>query len=349
MTTPFPCLINSGSGERTALGRRGRAFTLVELLVSITILTVLVGVLFQVFNATVTGWQRAENRTDAFREARAALALMARDISQTIPPTLFTPRSNPPNPLTDVAQPAFPTLILDRYRNDDPAAKDDDIATVKNDPFEQLHCLTLVSNVEPSALCAVSYFCRWDDNKKTYSLARRLVGSTDTFNRFKTATAAHTTTSGTPPTQTFTPLVFLNLFLRVSDPKSSEVDAAIKIPDANDLATYVWDLQFRVDTNLKFQPTTVGSAQTPATDHATSTRTYAINDPGIPNPNALPTYVEIRFKALSANAGARLRGSATRQTWTDTSTALYRTAILPASQQFVRRVPLNNVPTPTVN
>lgn len=343
MLTPFLCPVNIRHRERLVPGRRGRAFTLVEMLVSITILTVLVGVLFQVFSAAATGWQRAENRTDAFREARAALALMTRDISQTIPPTLFTPTTGPTK---DLLQPLYPTLVLDRY-----TGNDTDIATLQNDPFEQIHCLTLVPNATPGALCAVSYFCRWDDARKTYSLARRLVASTDTFNRFKAATAAHSTTSGTatPPT-TFTPLAFLDLFARVAPTDDAKTrDPSLVTPDANDLATYVWDLQFRVDTNLKVQPTAVGTAQTPAADHATPARIYAINDPNTPNPNALPTYVEIRFKALSANAGARLRGSATRQTWTDTSTALYRTAILPNSQQFVRRVPLNNVPTPTVN
>ena len=334
-----PLLPKSPRRRQGTPGSRPPAFTLVELLVSITILTVLVGVLFQVFSASATGWQRAESRADAFREARAALGLITRDLSQTIAPTLFTPTTPANSPL----QPLYPTLVLDRY-----PGNDTDIATKDNDPFEQVHCLTLVPNATPSALSAVSYFCRWDDTKKTYTLARRVVNSTNTFNRFKTATNAHTTTTGTPPTSTFSsPLAFLDLLARSAasdDPKTA--DQSKNTPDANDLAAYVWDLQFRVDTNLQVTPTAAGSAQTPAADHAIPARTYALD---APYPNALPPYVEVRFKALSANAGARLRGTATRQTWTDPSTPLYRTVILPSSQQFVQRVPLNNVPAPTTN
>lgn len=329
--------------EHNGTSASPHAFTLVELIVSIAILSVLIVVLLQVFNASVTGWQRSETRTDTFREARAALALMAQDISQTVAPTLFTPAGLG-------QQPMYPTLVLDRYYDpSDPSNNTNkDIAARQNDPFEQLHCLTLVPNATPSPLCAVSYFCRWvpfknaggapDYSRGTYSLARRLVNSTNTFNRFKSAT---------PTTPFVKPLDFIKLFIRVADsddPKTK--DPSVAIPDANDLASYLWDLQFRVDTNLQVPPTATGSAQTPAADHASPACFYAL---GAPYPNSLPTYVEIRFKALSANAGARLRGSATRADWTDPTKPLYRIVILPNSQQFVRRVPLNNIPAPTLN
>lgn len=57
------------------------AFTILELLVAMTVLGFFVFMLFSVLNSTSTAWSTAENRMDATREARAALAIVSRDIS----------------------------------------------------------------------------------------------------------------------------------------------------------------------------------------------------------------------------------------------------------------------------
>ena len=59
-------------------------FTLVELLVSIVVLTMLTLALFNVLNATTTSWNRTEQRTDSYREARAALDVIARDLQTMV-------------------------------------------------------------------------------------------------------------------------------------------------------------------------------------------------------------------------------------------------------------------------
>lgn len=284
---------------RPSRGRGGRGgFTLVELLVAMTVLLVLVGILLGVFNATATSWQRGETRADGFREARAALALMARDLGGTVPPMRAASANNAGNP----GSPLVPSLVLDRHPDDAADGGGDN-------PNEQAHCLTLTPNrparsgAVTTALCAVSYFCRWDAKRTTWSLARRLVDSDATFQRLRGA-------SGGP-----SPLPFAAVFKR--EPAT--------LTDHDDIAAYVWDLQFRVPGNL----------QLPAPAPAGA---YAV-DP--PYSDRLPPYVEIRFKALSAAAGARLRGEATPGTWTDPESALYRTVIRPGAQQFVQRVPLH--------
>ncbi len=58
---------------------RAGAFTLVELLVSIVVLTLLVFALFNILNASAASWSRNEQLTDGVREVRAAIDLMSRD------------------------------------------------------------------------------------------------------------------------------------------------------------------------------------------------------------------------------------------------------------------------------
>lgn len=57
------------------------AFTLIEILVSVTVLSMMILFLFSVFNLASQAWQSSEKKVDAFREARAALFVMRRDLS----------------------------------------------------------------------------------------------------------------------------------------------------------------------------------------------------------------------------------------------------------------------------
>ena len=49
---------------------KASAFTLVELLVGMVVGSLLVVILFQVFNVASAAWQRGEAQLDAYREAR---------------------------------------------------------------------------------------------------------------------------------------------------------------------------------------------------------------------------------------------------------------------------------------
>jgi prepilin-type N-terminal cleavage/methylation domain-containing protein len=59
-------------------------FTLLELLAAITILALMAAMLFSAFNQASRAWLEAENRVETFTEARAALDLMSRELSQAI-------------------------------------------------------------------------------------------------------------------------------------------------------------------------------------------------------------------------------------------------------------------------
>lgn len=79
--------MNTRRHPAPAVSPRGRVapgFTLIELLVSVVVLTLLTLALFGVLNAATTGWNRAEQRADSSREARAALDVIAHDLQTMV-------------------------------------------------------------------------------------------------------------------------------------------------------------------------------------------------------------------------------------------------------------------------
>ena len=82
---PFGCRKTDIAASRAANASLG--FTLLELLASMAILALIAAILFAAFDQASRGWQRAENRVETFTQARAALDLMAKDISQAIATT----------------------------------------------------------------------------------------------------------------------------------------------------------------------------------------------------------------------------------------------------------------------
>lgn len=61
-----------------------RAFTLIEMLVSMVVLALLVIAMMALVESATTLWRDNEGRTDACREARAALVVMARDLKNAV-------------------------------------------------------------------------------------------------------------------------------------------------------------------------------------------------------------------------------------------------------------------------
>lgn len=99
MRLAFDMLHNSTNPSRSA--RRAAAFTLVELMISITILVILMLVVTQVIGIVQRNWVRANSRVAQFREARIAFDTLTRNISQA---TLNTYWENEFDPLrTDAA------------------------------------------------------------------------------------------------------------------------------------------------------------------------------------------------------------------------------------------------------
>jgi len=70
----------SGRTVRQTLG-----FTLLEVLISMTILTFLVVILMSMVDSATKLWRQNENRVDSYREARAAANLIAADLASIAP------------------------------------------------------------------------------------------------------------------------------------------------------------------------------------------------------------------------------------------------------------------------
>jgi prepilin-type N-terminal cleavage/methylation domain-containing protein len=71
-----------------------RGFTLLEIMVSMAILAILIVILSTMVDSSAKLWRQSENRVDSFREARAALNLIASDMQSIA----FPKESNPKQP-----------------------------------------------------------------------------------------------------------------------------------------------------------------------------------------------------------------------------------------------------------
>jgi len=80
-----PNSVNSVNSVQTSVPTA--AFTLLELLVSMSVMAILAVLLLGIVDNTTKLWRTSESRVDSYREARAALSTMARDLSGTISST----------------------------------------------------------------------------------------------------------------------------------------------------------------------------------------------------------------------------------------------------------------------
>jgi prepilin-type N-terminal cleavage/methylation domain-containing protein len=119
--------------------REQRAFTLVELLIAVAITIVMVALLGRVLVATTSVYRIADQKMDAFRDAKAALQMMANDLGRA-----------------DISGNAG-FLNLSQYSSDNSYAK-------------EAYAVFPVKNAGKSDLCSVGYYLDWDG--KTYSLRR---------------------------------------------------------------------------------------------------------------------------------------------------------------------------------
>lgn len=308
-----------------------------------TVAGVLVVVLFQVFNVASTAWQHGETQIDAFREARGALTTMTRDFSFAIPqfPTNALTATIPPGSVRANDPPGNPVFVLDAYA---PA----DLPRDDYDKFnEEAYFLSALPNNGASLLCAVGLFCVWMPDVSVaparaphaYALYRQFLPSGNSSN--KGLFDLLSINAGKNP------LEFLDIFARAKPSASATVASSPKpLAFSTELASYIWDLQFRINTNL----TAMRGAAQPPKDNTklyggTSDLSYAAS--ATQYPALLPQYVEIRFKALSATAVRQIEGngSITKNDWATESSvpnSNYARLIRPSLQQFVLRVPLLN-------
>lgn len=176
------------------------AFTLVELLVAIAITVLIVTLLSSVFNAAGKQWQASDQRIDSFRDARAALQVIARDLSRAD---------------TNGAAQMLTLSDIDATGN----------------YAKEVFAVTPIPNGGKSDLCAVGFYCTWDNTSKTYTLKRLFRNSDDTVASLAKASPD-----------------FTALFTKAAT-------------NEEDLASCAWD--------LRFAPGTQYDAETPTTNPST--------------------------------------------------------------------------------
>ena len=84
----FPCVADvfrGGAKNRTRGGCTPRAFSLIEILVTITLLSLIVLALMAVFNSTQTAFRASITQTDVLEGGRAAMDVMTSDLRQMAP------------------------------------------------------------------------------------------------------------------------------------------------------------------------------------------------------------------------------------------------------------------------
>jgi type II secretory pathway pseudopilin PulG len=289
------------SHQRRRAPRSCAAFTLAELLVATGITAGIVLMLGWMLGALMGTASHANARVDAFRDARAALQLMERDLrnlvrTQWSPDPFTNPTPLPCQPsavsTTSVTLPAA-YFALDSS----PTSPYPDPATTGN-KNQQLYALVADRTSSSSGdVCAVGYYCRWDDQLHAYSLRRFFHDSATTFTAMKGA------------------------------PGSYAGESVLYTPASSDavLAAYVWNLKI----------TLYDAAGTPYTTDP------CICDFSATSPRQLPAAIEISFNAMSPQAArAVMSVSSAPNDWMDTTTQNYQRLILPNAYQFRSRINL---------
>src|SRR5438874_11142132 len=138
---------------------RERAFTLAELLIATGITAIIVVLLGTMLGSLLNTASRANQRIDAFREARAALQMMERDLSNLVPtqwnPDPFT---NPPPVTTQpVTRPAAYFALDKRWQD---AANDPYSDPTNSNPNLQVFALVATkSSASPTPIPTAGDMC----------------------------------------------------------------------------------------------------------------------------------------------------------------------------------------------
>jgi type II secretory pathway pseudopilin PulG len=289
--------------SRHAAALRGGGFTLVELLIATGITVLIVVTLGWMLGSLMGSASHATARVDAFRDARAALQMIERDLRNLVRTQWSPDPFSNPTPTPGTVQPLTrPTayFALDNIYAD-PA--DSNPAGNHN---QQLYALVAAKTTGSSGdVCAVGYYCRWETDPSPnppyhgrYTLRRFFQDSATTFTAIQNAgTYAGYSALYTP----------------------SPTDAV--------LAANVWNLKITMYNS---------------TGAVINTYPY-ICDPGAATPTSLPAAIEISLSAMSPQAAqAVMTVYANSQTawtnWMNPPTPDY--LIAPHAYQFRSRINL---------
>jgi type II secretory pathway pseudopilin PulG len=284
----------------SALQRFNSAFTLAELLVATGVTAGIVLMLGWMFGSLMSSASHANERVDAFRDARAALQMIERDLRNLVRtqwnPDPFT--NPPPASTSPVTLPAAYFALKSIYA---------DPATAGNQN-QQLYALVADKTSSSSGdVCAVGYYCQWDNQLHAYTLRRFFRGSTAIFSVMQAA-------------------------------GSYAADSALYDLNAQDarndvLAAYVWNLKVTM-----YDAT--GTVTNPPPPPPATPPPY-VCDPNATTPWPLPAAIEISFNAMSPQAARTVMSvSSSPNDWTDSTTQNYQRLILPHAYQFRSRINL---------
>jgi type II secretory pathway pseudopilin PulG len=150
---------------------REGGFTLVELLIATGITVAMVLMLGWMLGSLMGSASHATERVDAFRDARAALQMIERDLRNLVRtqwnPDPFAGPAPCPTATPGTAQPV--TLLAAYFVLKDIYV---DPATAGNHN-QQLYALAAAKTTASSGdVCAVGYYCQWDSGLHAYSLRR---------------------------------------------------------------------------------------------------------------------------------------------------------------------------------
>ena len=156
-----------------------RAFTLLELLVAMSVLAVLVVMLMGMVDSATKLWRANENRVESYREARAALNLMVSDLKAIFPSTNAV---------------YFSTNAAAEFEASDEDGKIFFLAALP---------ITAQDSDSKSDLCEVGYYLKYGRSslssakQETYSLYRYFKESNKTFTNLVNPSGlfTHTTTN----------------------------------------------------------------------------------------------------------------------------------------------------------
>jgi hypothetical protein len=158
---------------------------LVELLIAAVITVVIVVMLGLMLGSLMTSASHASQRVDAFRDARAALQMMERDLSNLVRAQWNIQTSPVPTPIpSPITRPAAYFALDKRWQD---LANDPYCDPANGNPNRQMFGLIATKSSAPGDMCAVGYYCRWDTELHAYTLRRFFLDATTTFNVFTSA------------------------------------------------------------------------------------------------------------------------------------------------------------------
>lgn len=276
-----------------------RGFTLVELLIATGVTVIIVVLLGTMLGSVLSTAARANQRIDAFRDARAALQMMERDLNNLVR-AQWNPDPFPnPAPLPCAASTTSTTFVTRpaAYFAAAPIWQDPNDPYSGGNPNAQIFALISTKSAGSATagdVCAVGYYCRWDGNR--YTLRRFFRDSTHTFNVLQSAVGYAADAD------------LYNL---------SAADARNEV-----LAAYVWNFSVAVyDSN--------GNRYT----------TYpCVCDQSATTPTLLPAAIEISFNAMSSQAARTVMSVTSDPNDWMTLTQNYQRLVSPHTYQFRTRI-----------